>query len=224
MVSIGLHLTNALVKDCTRTSSRKVKEQSSSLLSVNQLAGMFRRFFQNFGRFTGVEYDNADDLVIQELVSTFVKEYRHPVPLIWFDVEIRQALGIDVFEYPFPKEKGFLTIEKGNFQLLIIKLEVDDSVKERAIGEFLGVRDFKLTRSNVAQDKSYDAAYADFIKMLELPESYVEIMCNSEYARHFYTEAEIEAIRSKWRNRIGRNLLPAHVHEELYRASSRIVD
>ena len=71
---------------------------------------------------------------------------------------------------------------------------------------------------------SYAATYADFIRNLELPECYVEIMCGSEYMRHFYTDAEIESIRSKWRNRVGKTELPAAIHEELLRASSRVVD
>ena len=179
-------------------------------------------FFQNFGRFTGADY-NDTDLAIQDLFNTFIEQYRHEVPLIWFDVEINQTLGIDVFEYPFPKEKGYLSMERGNFKLLILKLEIDDSVKERAISEFLGVSDFKLIRSNIAQEKSYATMYADFTKKLELPESYVEIMCDSEYTKHFYSDAEIEAIRSKWRNRVGKNELPDIVHEKLLKASSRVL-
>ena len=179
-------------------------------------------FFHNFERFTGTEYENAD-FTSEELVDMFVKEYRHPVPLIWFDVEMRQTLGIDVYEYPFPREKGHLSIKKGNFELLILKLEVDDSIKEKAIAEFLDIEDFRLIRANVGQDKDYARTYKDFLRTIRLPEAYVEIMCNSLFTRHFYSDAEIEAVRSKWRDRIEPWELPLAIHQELIRASSRIV-
>lgn len=181
-------------------------------------------FFQNFKRFTGVdEYDHAD-FAIEELVNIFIERYRHPVPLTWFDVEVKQTLGIDVYEYPFPKEKGYLSIKRGNFELLILKLEVDDSIKEKAIAEFLDAEDFRLIRANVGQDKDYARTYKDFLRTIRLPESYVEIMCNSEYTRHFYSDVEIESVRSKWDNHISKTELPLAVYQELLRASSRVVD
>lgn len=154
-------------------------------------------FFQNFMRFTGAEYGDAD-YTIEELVDIFIGDYKHSVPLTWFDVEMKQTLEIDVYEYPFPKEKGYLSIKKGNFELLILKLEVDDSIKESAIAQFIDKEDFRLIRSNVAKEKNYFQAYRDFILTLKLPESYVESMCNSEYTKHFYSDAEIESIRSDW--------------------------
>lgn len=137
---------------------------------------------------------------------------------------MKPVLGIDAYQYPFPKENGYLTIKQGNFELLIIKLEVDDSVKEKAIMEFLCIEDFKLTRSNLDQDKNYAKTYREFLEAIELPETYVEIMCSSEYVRHFYSDTEIEAIRSKWRKRVGKTELPPAIYEELLRAASRVVD
>lgn len=154
-------------------------------------------FFQNFMRFTGAEYDDAD-YTVEELVEIFIRDYKHSVPSTWFDVEMKQTLEIDVYEYQFPKEKGYLSIKKGNFELLILKLEVDDSIKESAIAQFIDKEDFRLIRSNVAKEKNYFQTYRDFILTLKLPESYVESMCNSEYTRHFYSDAEIESIRSDW--------------------------
>lgn len=180
-------------------------------------------FFQNFVKFTGVEYDDAN-FTVEELVRIFMEKSAHAIPLGWFDKEMKSVLGIDVYQYPFPKGKGYLTIKHGNFELLIVKLEVDDSVKEKAISDFLGIEDFRLTKSNVAQDKIYARTYADFIKTLQLPESYVRIMCNSEYMRHFYSDTEIESIRSKWQNKVGNAELSPAIHKELLRAASRDFD
>jgi hypothetical protein len=162
-------------------------------------------FFQNFRRYTGIEYGDAN-FTIGELVDIFLKNYRHSVPLTWFDVEMKEVLDIDVYEYPFPKEKGHLSISKGNFDLLILKSEIDDSTTENAIAGYLGIDNFKLTRTNVAQNKNYAKTYQDFVQNVRLPESYIETMCNSKYMRHFYSDAEIERIRSRWNktSRVGK--------------------
>lgn len=180
-------------------------------------------FFQNFKRFTGVEYEDAD-FTVEELIDLFVEGYRHPVPLTWFDVEMKQTLGIDVYEHPFPKEGGHLTVKEGNFELLILKLEVNDTIKERAIAEFLGFEDFRLTSSNVGQDKHYSRTYQRFLRNIRLPKSYVELMCDSCYTRHFYSAAEVEAVRSEWDDRIKTRELPPTVDQELAKASVREID
>ena len=90
-------------------------------------------FFRNFKRFTGTRHEDLD-LPMEELAEVFIKNYNHDVPLNWFDDEPKQTLGIDVYEYPFEKRKGYGIIEKGSFRLLILKLELEDRDKERALG------------------------------------------------------------------------------------------
>lgn len=180
--------------------------------------------FNNFSRLTNTEYANAD-FSIEELTGVFLKSTGiHIRSLTWFDTDMKPVLGIDVYEHPFPKEKGYLSIKQDNFELLILKLELDDSVKERAIKDFLGIPIFRLTKTNIAQDKVYARTYADFKANAHLPESYVEIMCKSRYMRHFYNDAEIESIRCKWQDRVGKAELPPDVYEELVRAASIVVD
>lgn len=154
-------------------------------------------FFQNFRRFTGIEYSDAN-FEIEELMHIFINNHKHWEVLTALDVETKEVLGIDVYEYPFPKEKGYSSIRKGNFDLLIVRFEIDDSTKENAIGQFLDIDNFKLVRINVSQNKNYASTYQDFVQNIRLPKSYIETMCNSKYMRHFYSDAEIERIRSRW--------------------------
>lgn len=135
---------------------------------------------------------------IAELRYIFLETHNHAKPLIWFDVEMKGALGIDVYQYPFPKEKGYLSMEQDAFKMLIIKCELEDTYKERAISEFLGLDHFKLNRDNTAQDKTYGDLYKKFVETSHLPKDYVDTMCNSKYTKHFYTETEIQQIRSRW--------------------------
>jgi hypothetical protein len=154
-------------------------------------------FFQNFERETGKKYEQSN-FTPQELGDIFVNFFPHSIPLNWFDNNFKPFLGIDVYEYPFPKEQGYLKINKDNMDLLILKLETSDSVKEKAIAEFLGLKEFKLVRKNVGQDKNYRDMYKQFKQNLKLTLSYVEEMCSSKYFNHFYTEEEIRKVYSRW--------------------------
>ncbi len=102
---------------------------------------------------------------------------------------MKETLNIDVYQYPFSQENGYLSIGQDNFDLLIIKVELDDASKEKAIAKFLGLDSFRIIRANVAQNKNYAKTYQDFIQMLKLPESYINTMCNSKYTKHFYSRA-----------------------------------
>jgi hypothetical protein len=62
-------------------------------------------FFQNFERETGKKYE-LSNFTPQELMDIFVNYYPHSIPLDWFDNYFKPFLGIDVYEYPFPKEQG----------------------------------------------------------------------------------------------------------------------
>ena len=154
-------------------------------------------FFENHKRFTGVEY-GSKDFKIEKLTEIFMTEYIHDVPLTWFDKEIKLTLGIDVYKHPFPAKKGYSTIYKGNFELLILKLEISDKIKQKAISDFFNIHDFELKKSNVSNKKIYSETYEQFKKKIALPHSYLEKMLNSKYSRHFYTNSEIDAIWSKW--------------------------
>jgi hypothetical protein len=179
-------------------------------------------FFQNFKRFVGKDYGKAN-LILEKLTDTFINEYRHTVPLTWFDQEMKLTLGIDIFEYPFPKREGHLIIKKGNFELLVLKLETSDLVKEKIIADFLNIPDFHLVNTNVGKNKEYAQTYAEFIRSIKLPEGYIDIMCNSEYTQHFYTAEEIEKVRLQWRRRVTQEKLPSAIRQELLQASHRVI-
>lgn len=154
-------------------------------------------FFQNFERETGKKYE-LSNFTPHELMNIFINYYPHSIPLDWFDNYFKPFLGVDVYEYPFPKEQGYLRINKDNVDLLILKLETSDSVKEKAIADFLGLKEFKLVRTNVGENKNYRDIYKEFKQNLKLPLSYVEKMCSSKYFNHFYKEEEIRKVYSRW--------------------------
>jgi hypothetical protein len=119
------------------------------------------------------------------------------LPLEWFDKNIRANFDIDVFAEPFP-ENGVAVYTRNNIRLLVLRSEIADALKVRAIGDFLGLARFQLANTNLAAAKDYAAMYHDFQDRVHLPIGYVERMCLSRYFAHFYDEATLSAVRGKW--------------------------
>lgn len=154
-------------------------------------------FFENFGRDTGMSYEQAS-FSLGELKAIFLANYEHDTPLQWFDNNIRKHFGIDVYATPYP-ENGTATYGHRNVRLLVIRLEAGDAVISEAIKQFLGLTAFELIKKNVSQDKDYAMTYDAFTRTVKLPDDYIARMCESKYFTHFYSQETIDMVRKKWR-------------------------
>lgn len=128
----------------------------------------------------------------------FLDHYTHDVPDTWFDMEVRSLYGVDVFAEPFDPQRGYAIYRNDFADVLLIKLEKLNECVAEAVHDFLGIADFQLQESNVAEDKEYAAIYQAFRKQIALPDSYLDRMYNSRLAQRFYSPDEIAAFRSKW--------------------------
>ena len=143
-------------------------------------------FFQNLGSF--FESPEAHQTVATEqMVSHFLDQYSHDVPLNWFDDEMKATTGIDVYSQPFSTDQGHVTLEADPFRLLVMRHDLPDESKQQCIREFLGDNSFQLSRHNEASAKSYSESYKSFIKRIKIPDSYAEQMLGSRYAKLFYS-------------------------------------
>jgi hypothetical protein len=179
---------------------RAVMEEGAPLDIVSSIREPIGRnvsaFFENYERDTGVEYRDSN-LSVQELRDLFLANYRHDLPLSWFEDHIESKFGIDVYASPFP-QSGHATYASGRFRLLIVKVEIPDAEKERAIGEFLQLGSFDLIRANVGDQKMYADQYRAFKREVRLPSDLVDRICASRYFTHFYSPATIEKVRRSW--------------------------
>jgi hypothetical protein len=153
-------------------------------------------FFQMYQLHTGYKFLHSP-LSLDELIEIYLSSDQTR-PLTWFDKEIRQVIGIDVYAFPFPIEQGYQRLYHNNIELLIIKTETDDAVKTEAIKSFLDLDDFTLERHNVTEERYDGEVYKAFKQQIKLPEALVDEMYNSQYARHFYSETELAELRAKW--------------------------
>ncbi|WP_028784006.1 putative capsular polysaccharide synthesis family protein [Thalassobacillus devorans] len=135
--------------------------------------------------------------VLKELNYQFYEKLNQESSINWFDNEFQRTIGIDVYDYRFNKERGASVITKGNIEILLLKLETIKE-NEKMIGEFLGLKNFQLISSNVANEKWYSDLYNNFKENFKPTTKFIDSLYDSKYMRHFYTTEEIERLRSKW--------------------------
>jgi hypothetical protein len=153
-------------------------------------------FFQIFEKITGVPYHKAN-FSLEELKTIFLKRFAKGQPSRWFDNHIMKNFGIDVYANPFPKY-GYATYKKKNIRLLVMRSELNDNMKVKAITDFLNLNEFKLVNRNISAQKKYASAYEEFRRNVKLPLDYINIVCKSKYFNHFYDQDTINSVKQKW--------------------------
>lgn len=122
-------------------------------------------------------------------------------PFQWFDDEIKQNFGIDIFEYPFDKEAGYSIIKKDNIELLVLKMERLNLLADK-IAEFVGVDQLVLKSENVGNKKRTRYIYKEILNKIKIPQFYFEYYYqNHPRMDYFYSKEEINHFREKWRER-----------------------
>ncbi len=152
-------------------------------------------------RVKSVDYDFEITLHVERLetlVSLFLEKFDHETPSVFFDREIEGVLGIDALSTTFPASKGYHVYRGERADLLVLRLEDLEERAAEAMKAFLGVNNIQLIRSNIGSQKEHGFIYESFIHFLRLPEAYIDEMYMSKYARHFYTDEEIEGFKRKW--------------------------
>ena len=152
--------------------------------------------FQHYESVTGVKYQKSN-LTLEQTKDLFLKNMNHDEPLTWFDKNIKDIFGIDVYSTPFPPS-GHIELSKGNINLLIMRFDLSDDIKQQLIQNFTHFSDYKIKNKNVSVNKIYYKTYKDFTSKVKLPKKYIEHMCTSKYFKHFFPENEINDIRAKW--------------------------
>jgi len=160
-------------------------------------------FFHNLVEYIPDWHERYDDgtLSTQEVQALFLRvASAYDVLDDWFDVQMKSipAFGIDVYATPFPSDVGYkIYLGAAQANLLLIRLENLKECAKSAIQEFLGLEDFTLLNTNLADEKDYAVLYRAF-KEMPLPMEYVERIYNTQFARHFYSDVELDAFAKRW--------------------------
>ena len=145
-------------------------------------------------------------MILPESKIENTDEFINEVSIRWpyvsnhFDDIYREIIGIDVFDYPFDKQKGYSIIRKGNVEILLYTLENLNDIAEVAFSEFLGLTNFQLIRANEAKNLPYKERYQEAIFRLEKAFNGKELeeFYSHKVTTHFYPEEKINDFRRRW--------------------------
>lgn len=154
-------------------------------------------FFENIADFPELA-DTSNPPPVERYREAFLAEWDHEFADRWFDFHLRHPLGPDWYAQPFDPRVGHRSIRHGKSRFLLMQLELPDETKERVLRRFLRFRTLRLdVTANVGERKAYAETYKRF-KALPLPVDYLDRMCASRIATHFYTPEQMAAFRAKW--------------------------
>ena len=135
------------------------------------------------------------------LYDIFKETYQIDTWLIqdFFEKNFEPGFHIDVFQYPFDKEKGYTIInsEEQNAEIFIYQMERLTDIADE-LGKFLGLEDFRLENDNVGEEKWYAGAYRQAKKEIKFPRAYFDACFNNRVMTHFYSDAAIEKFKQRW--------------------------
>ena len=115
----------------------------------------------------------------------------------WFTEELEGAVGVDIYKFPFDREKGYTIIRQGNVEIFLYTLEKLNSNWD-VLESFIG-KPISRVNANIANEKKYSYLYREFLKQLSLDKEYVDFYFNgNERVRHFYTDEDIQKFYAKW--------------------------
>lgn len=169
-------------------------DDRSYLLSI--LDKDFQKMYKNYAELIMRKFNGMEESLRETLPWIWTDEFE------WFNQELKKHCGIDIYKYPFDKEKGYSIIRQNNVQVFVYKTEKLNDIMP-ALGEFLGTSLHIGENINQAEGKIYHLAYKEFQKNIRLPLKYVEhYYKNNAYMNHFYTAEEQEKFLRKWAGRI----------------------
>ena len=132
----------------------KEKESPIKVIALvrNPIDRDLSRFFQDLKQIVGAYKYHTLDISFNELQDKLLQTANQDYVVSWFDNNIKQNFGIDVFSEGF-SDSGHQTYNNKNIDLLVMRAEISDNDKENAIKDFLDFKDFKLERYNITADK-----------------------------------------------------------------------
>lgn len=149
--------------------------------------------FENYFHF----FNNLESATLQACRQELLKPREHKFVQRWFELELRDILGIDIYQRPFPQETGYGIYEGRHARALVYRFEAL-RLLPTMLQQFLG-RDVGSTVSrNIGESKAYGEAYQRAKQALRLPADFVRAQCQCAMMQHFYSETERRRLERQW--------------------------
>lgn len=137
---------------------------------------------------------NSNEKIKQEILN---KKHLNAQPM-WFENEFKKSVGKSIYELPFDKNKGYHITKANGLEILLLKVEIPDGLKIKALEEFLCIDNFRLVHKNRAKQHNYFPKYNKFKKDFKLSKEALSEIYSNRFYRKFYSEQEIDSFIKQW--------------------------
>ena len=186
---------NPFMRDCSSFFEGTEKHTWPNNIPYNYFLHSFMDYETNLDGLDANEFESRS-IILTNDVCRMCTEYMLNIvrfkadEFTWFDYEMDRIFGIDIYSFPFDREKGYEIITVNNIEVLLLRLE-NLNENESIIADFLDEKDFKLVNSNVGNEKIYKYVYSYVRENIVLPQEYVSYYLRSGKAHHFYRHEEL---------------------------------
>ena len=119
----------------------------------------------------------------------------------WFNDELRNLTGIDIYKYDFNKDDGYGIIKDQKYEILCLTMEKLDQ-NEEVIKNFIGGergKNFRLLRENIGTEKNYRYLYENVKKIIKIPKDILDFYYKENQAmKYFYTDEYINELLNRY--------------------------
>ena len=197
------HITlGKLLRQQIDQSSGKVRFKIVTLVRdpiARDISDVFQNIQRDIPYIVNLNHKQAVDEILGHILGILYQfDETTDYACTWFDKEIKNVFQFDIFSYPFDKHKGYQIFSTQNADILVLRLENLTTCHKIAFHEFLGLENFTLLAENQGKKKWYSDVYDHLLEKIDIPDSVLNKIYNSRYAKHFYTEYERIAFRKKW--------------------------
>ncbi|MFF2886915.1 putative capsular polysaccharide synthesis family protein [Paenibacillus sp. NPDC057967] len=199
------------IRKSSRYCSDKIKQANHLKIITlvrEPLSRDYSQFLLHLSELVKHGYLSSDDSLLEACAEGIRKraiqngKCKYGYQFEWFNKELKEVFGVDVYNHPFDKEKGYSIIKQDNIEVLVVKLEKLNDL-EQVVGEFANAPNFKLFNVNIASEKDYKELYKSIRESVKIPREVVSLYYNgNRYMDHFYSEEEKKSFLLKWQNNI----------------------
>lgn len=188
-----------------RRRSRLGPEAAFKVITLvrDPIARQISNVFQNPGFFSGLTGDGSneiDPVRASELINDRLRDPGFFKDIFqWFDNEVRDVFGVDVFRYPFNQGNGFSVLRSGATEILLVQLEQLEGHGIEAISRFLNLRQPLSLISRNRRSRS-DAAdtYKTVLNQVRIENEILQRIYDHPFVCHFYSPEQIEGFQQRW--------------------------
>lgn len=144
------------------------------------------------------QYKSVYETKTSDGVELDLSNYDFSYAINWFEKEFMEFTGIDVFEHPFDKKRGYTIIRNEKTEILLLRFEDLEKTFGMAMHQFFKVNKWKLPNKNNSEKKYYSEEYKRFKSDFKLKPEKLESLLKSKYARHFYSNDQLQKLKERF--------------------------